>query len=266
MQPLARYENTERRLSKVASKGLLYMGMGVSGGEEGARRGEHLCVCGGGGRVRGCKCVGQGWVATRQLQALTLHLSSTSISSSVMVATPLRDFHRGFIYIYASQLIVRFNACAPLPPPLSRRPLHDAWWQPGGVRAHQGHCGEGGGAGKDWYLCTPWTHLRAGSWYVLLTALLRHLPHNGLQVNDGPCVMYVGKGGSGNYVKMVHNGIEYGDMQLISEAYDMLRTLGGLTNEELAAVFREWNKSELESFLVEISAIILAKKDDQVGG
>jgi 6-phosphogluconate dehydrogenase len=78
--------------------------------------------------------------------------------------------------------------------------------------------------------------------------------------------MYVGKGGSGNYVKMVHNGIEYGDMQLISEAYDMLRTLGGLTNEELAAVFREWNKSELESFLVEISAIILAKKDDQVGG
>ena len=62
------------------------------------------------------------------------------------------------------------------------------------------------------------------------------------QVNDGPCVTYIGPGGAGNFVKMVHNGIEYGDMQLISEAYDVLKTLGGLTNEELNAAFNDWNK------------------------
>jgi 6-phosphogluconate dehydrogenase len=65
---------------------------------------------------------------------------------------------------------------------------------------------------------------------------------------------------------MVHNGIEYGDMQLISEAYDVLRTVGGLSNEELAAVFDEWNKTELESFLVEITASIFKKKDDRADG
>ena len=64
----------------------------------------------------------------------------------------------------------------------------------------------------------------------------------------------------------MHNGIEYGDMQLISEAYDVLKTLGGLTNDEMAAVFVEWNSAELKSFLIEISAIILAKKDDRAAG
>ena len=83
------------------------------------------------------------------------------------------------------------------------------------------------------------------------------------QVDDGPCVTYIGKGGAGNFVKMVHNGIEYGDMQLIAEAYDVLRTLGGLTNAELESCFSEWNKGELESFLVETSATIFSKKDDQ---
>lgn len=63
------------------------------------------------------------------------------------------------------------------------------------------------------------------------------------QVDDGPCVMHIGPGGSGNFVKMVHNGIEYGDMQLISEAYDVLRTVGGLTNDELAETFTLWNKA-----------------------
>lgn len=62
------------------------------------------------------------------------------------------------------------------------------------------------------------------------------------QVDDGPCVTYVGNGGAGNFVKMVHNGIEYGDMQLISEAYDILKTVGGFTNEELGQAFDEWNK------------------------
>ena len=65
---------------------------------------------------------------------------------------------------------------------------------------------------------------------------------------------------------MVHNGIEYGDMQLISEAYDVLKTVGGLSVEELAAVFDEWNGSELESFLVEITAAIFKKADDAEGG
>ncbi len=67
-------------------------------------------------------------------------------------------------------------------------------------------------------------------------------------------------------MKMIHNGIEYGDMQLISEAYDLLKTVGNLTNEELAAVFDEWNKSELESFLVEITASIFKKKDEMGDG
>lgn len=86
------------------------------------------------------------------------------------------------------------------------------------------------------------------------------------QVSDGPCVTHIGEGGSGNYVKMVHNGIEYGDMQLISEAYDILKSIGGLTNQELAEVFDEWNKGELESFLIEITAQIFKKKDDKGDG
>mmetsp|Transcript_19502 Transcript_19502/g.62086 ORF Transcript_19502/g.62086 Transcript_19502/m.62086 type:complete len:516 (+) Transcript_19502:2-1549(+) len=83
------------------------------------------------------------------------------------------------------------------------------------------------------------------------------------QVPDGPCVVHVGPGGAGNFVKMVHNGIEYGDMQLISEAYDILKHIGGLDNKEIAAAFSEWNKGEMNSFLIEISAIILAKDDDK---
>jgi 6-phosphogluconate dehydrogenase len=83
------------------------------------------------------------------------------------------------------------------------------------------------------------------------------------QVDDGPCVDYMGPGGSGHYVKMVHNGIEYGDMQLISEAYDILRTVGGLENDQLANVFADWDRGELKSFLIEITAQIIAKKDER---
>ncbi|KAJ6350857.1 hypothetical protein OIU78_006891 [Salix suchowensis] len=84
------------------------------------------------------------------------------------------------------------------------------------------------------------------------------------QVPDsGPCVTYIGKGGSGNFVKMVHNGIEYGDMQLIAEACDVLKSVGKLTNEELCQVFSEWNKGELLSFLIEITADIFGIKDDK---
>jgi len=81
------------------------------------------------------------------------------------------------------------------------------------------------------------------------------------QVDDGPCVTYIGPGGAGNYVKMVHNGIEYGDMQLICEAYDVLKNVGKLSNRELAEAFHTWNHGELKSYLIEITAEIFTVKD-----
>ena len=143
------YENTERRQKEAAEKGLLYLGMGVSGGEEGARNGPAM--------------------------------------------------------------------------------------MPGGDRA---------------------------AFDVIEEVVTKVCA----QTDSGPCVTYVGPGGAGNFVKMVHNGIEYGDMQLISEAYDVLKTVGGLTNAELAAAFSDWNAAELDSFLIEISSLILAKEDDQKPG
>jgi 6-phosphogluconate dehydrogenase len=83
------------------------------------------------------------------------------------------------------------------------------------------------------------------------------------KVEDGtPCCDWVGEDGAGHYVKMVHNGIEYGDMQLICEAYDLLQRGLGLTPDELHEVFVEWNKGELDSYLIEISSHIFAKKDE----
>jgi 6-phosphogluconate dehydrogenase len=83
------------------------------------------------------------------------------------------------------------------------------------------------------------------------------------KVEDGtPCCDWVGEDGAGHYVKMVHNGIEYGDMQLIGEAYQLLQDGLGLTPDELAEIFTEWNKGELDSFLIEITATIFAKKDE----
>ncbi|KAL3499273.1 hypothetical protein ACH5RR_038366 [Cinchona calisaya] len=143
------YENTERRISEASSKGLLYIGMGVSGGEEGARNGPSLMPGG----------------------SFQAYLNVKDILEKV-----------------AAQV-------------------------------------------KD----------------------------------DGPCVTYIGEGGSGNFVKMVHNGIEYGDMQLISEAYDVLKNAGGLSNSELADIFAEWNRGELESFLIEITADIFQVKDYETG-
>uniref|UniRef100_A0A7N1A397 6-phosphogluconate dehydrogenase, decarboxylating n=1 Tax=Kalanchoe fedtschenkoi TaxID=63787 RepID=A0A7N1A397_KALFE len=139
------YQNTERRIREAEGRGLLYLGMGVSGGEEGARNGPSL--------------------------------------------------------------------------------------MPGG-------------------------HYQA---YSNVEPILKKVA---AQVEDGPCVTYIGEGGAGNFVKMVHNGIEYGDMQLISEAYDVLRLVGGCSNQELADIFDEWNRGELESFLVEITADIFKVKDE----
>ena len=79
--------------------------------------------------------------------------------------------------------------------------------------------------------------------------------------NDIPCCEWVGEDGAGHYVKMVHNGIEYGDMQLICEAYFILKHALGLTNDELHAVFKEWNEGDLESYLIEITRDIFTVKD-----
>ena len=83
---------------------------------------------------------------------------------------------------------------------------------------------------------------------------------------DGePCVTYIGPGGSGHYVKMVHNGIEYGDMQLIAEAYDILKRTLNLSSQEFHDIFTEWNKAELSSFLIEITAKVFKKIDEETG-
>ncbi|GAB4828985.1 hypothetical protein Ancab_018644 [Ancistrocladus abbreviatus] len=144
------YENTERRAKAMEEKGLLYLGMGVSGGEEGARHGPSLMP---GGSYEA--------------------------------------------YKYIDDILLKVAAQVP---------------------------------------------------------------------DSGPCVTYIGKGGSGNFVKMVHNGIEYGDMQLISEAYDVLKSVGKLSNEELKEVFAEWNSGELLSFLIEITSDIFGVKDDKGDG
>jgi 6-phosphogluconate dehydrogenase len=83
------------------------------------------------------------------------------------------------------------------------------------------------------------------------------------KVDDGPCVTYVGPGGAGHFVKMVHNGIEYGDMQLIAEAYDIMRNVLGLSATEMADIFDEWNRGSLSSFLIEITAKILRVIDPE---
>ncbi|MBU8879721.1 NADP-dependent phosphogluconate dehydrogenase [Bacillus sp. FJAT-29790] len=85
------------------------------------------------------------------------------------------------------------------------------------------------------------------------------------KVNGDPCCTYIGPNGAGHYVKMVHNGIEYGDMQLISEAYFIMKQVLGLSAQELHEVFAEWNKGELDSYLIEITADIFTKVDQETG-
>jgi len=85
------------------------------------------------------------------------------------------------------------------------------------------------------------------------------------KVDGDPCTTYIGPDGAGHYVKMVHNGIEYGDMQLISEAYFILKHVLGLDANELHEVFKEWNEGELDSYLIEITADIFSKTDEETG-
>ena len=106
--------------------------------------------------------------------------------------------------------------------------------------------------------------LMPGGRKVAYEALENILTKIAAQVDGEACVTYIGGAGSGNYVKMVHNGIEYGDMELIAEIYGLLKA-SGLGNEEMSAIFGAWNRSELESYLIEITSLILAKPDEMVG-
>ncbi|KAB1643242.1 NADP-dependent phosphogluconate dehydrogenase [Gulosibacter chungangensis] len=94
----------------------------------------------------------------------------------------------------------------------------------------------------------------------ILESIAARAPEDG-----SPCVTHIGTDGAGHFVKMVHNGIEYADMQLIGEAYDLLRRVGGLSPEQIADVFTEWNKGELESYLIEITAEVLRQVDAETG-
>jgi 6-phosphogluconate dehydrogenase len=85
------------------------------------------------------------------------------------------------------------------------------------------------------------------------------------QVDGEPCCTYIGPGGAGHYVKMVHNGIEYADMQLIAEAYDVMRQALGLEAPALAEIFEDWNQGDLDSYLIQITAQVLAKQDARTG-
>jgi len=85
------------------------------------------------------------------------------------------------------------------------------------------------------------------------------------RVDGEPCCTYIGPDGAGHYVKMVHNGIEYGDMQLISEAYFIMKNLLGMGHADMSATFAGWNKGDLDSYLIEITADILSRKDPDTG-
>jgi len=83
--------------------------------------------------------------------------------------------------------------------------------------------------------------------------------------DGGPCCGYIGRGGAGHYVKMVHNGIEYGIMQLISEVYDLMRSVLGMSAAEMREVFAEWDQGEMDSYLIEIAAAVLGQADPGTG-
>lgn len=98
--------------------------------------------------------------------------------------------------------------------------------------------------------------------YELVAPILEQIA---AKADGEPCVTYIGSDGAGHYVKMVHNGIEYGDMQLIAESYALLKHAAGLSNDELAKVFAKWNQGELNSYLIEITADIFNHKDEETG-
>lgn len=109
--------------------------------------------------------------------------------------------------------------------------------------------------------------LMPGGSYKLYESLRPILESIAAKASDGaPCCTFIGTDGAGHYVKMVHNGIEYADMQLIAESYLLIKNLGGKSNAELSEIYHTWNEGELKSFLIGITADIFAEKDDQGDG
>ncbi len=122
--------------------------------------------------------------------------------------------------------------------------------------------GMGVSGGEEGALWGP--SLMPGGSHVAWQILQPMLTAVAAKAEDGAaCVSYIGPRGAGHYVKMVHNGIEYGDMQLIAEAYEVLRRVLGLSASQLSQIFAEWNNGELKSFLIEITAKVLAKVDEE---
>ncbi len=134
----------------------------------------------------------------------------------------------------------------------------DAWLQPLGLR----FVGAGVSGGEEGARKGP-SIMPGGpaSTWGLLRPIFESIS---AKVEGQPCVMHIGPGGAGHYVKMIHNGIEYGDMQLICEAYSLLQA-AGLGSDEMAAVFERWNEGELQSYLIQITAKALAQKDPETG-
>src|SRR5262245_19108636 len=119
--------------------------------------------------------------------------------------------------------------------------------------------GMGVSGGEEGALLGP--SLMPGGERAAYDALAPILQKIAAQVEDGPCVAHVGQGAAGHFVKMVHNGIEYGDMQLIAECFDLMQNVLGMSHAQMADTFAQWNEGVLESFLIEITAKILREQD-----
>jgi 6-phosphogluconate dehydrogenase len=126
-----------------------------------------------------------------------------------------------------------------------------------------GFIGAGVSGGEEGALRGP--SIMPGGTHASYERVAKMLTAISATVDGVPCCTYIGPDGAGHFVKMVHNGIEYADIQLIAETYDFLRQVLGMTPAELAAVFREWNQGELQSYLIEITANVLAKRDEVSG-
>ena len=142
--------------------------------------------------------------------------------------------------------------------------FHDTRRRHGELKAHGIHyVGMGVSGGEEGALRGP--SMMPGGDREAYEAVAPMFTKVAAQVADGPCCSYVGPDGAGHYVKMVHNGIEYSDMQLIAEAYHILRQAGGMSAAELHQVFAEWNTGPLDSYLIEITRDIFSVSDEETG-
>ena len=142
--------------------------------------------------------------------------------------------------------------------------FHDTRRRHGELKAHGIHyVGMGVSGGEEGALRGP--SMMPGGDREAYEAVAPMFTKVAAQVADGPCCSYVGPDGAGHYVKMVHNGIEYSDMQLIAEAYHILRQAGGMSAAELHQVFAKWNTGPLDSYLIEITRDIFSVSDEETG-